>query len=62
MKTRISFKKLLKLYSSVISILVGVETFVLIFIDIPDNEKGMAAIINIIIFIVVLFLFSSYLH
>ncbi len=55
MKTRISFKKLLKLYSSVISILVGVETFVLIFIDIPDNEKGMAAIINIIIFIVVLF-------
>lgn len=56
MKPQISYKKLFKLYSSVISILVGIETFILIFIDIPDNMKSIAAIINIAVFIITLFL------
>lgn len=53
MKTRISYKKLLKSYGSVISVLVGIETFILIFKDIPDNKKELAAIINIIIFSII---------
>lgn len=53
MKTRISYKKLLKSYCSVISVLVGIETFILIFKDIPDNKKELAAIINIIIFSII---------
>lgn len=56
MNPKVSFKKLLKWYSSAISVLVSIETFVLIFKEIPDNKKELSAMINIVVFVVIFFI------
>lgn len=54
LKAKISYKDFLKVYGNIVSVLAGIESFILIFIEIPDNKKYCAAIINICVFILIL--------
>ena len=54
MKSKISKRLLFELYCKIISIIVGIESFVFIFVDIPNDYKWIAALISAAIFIIAL--------
>ncbi len=52
MKSKVSKRLLFELYSKIISIIVGIESFVFIFVDIQNEYKWIAATISALIFII----------
>lgn len=52
MKSKVSKRLLFELYCKIISIIVGIESFVFIFVDIPNDYKWIAALISAAIFII----------
>ena len=60
MRSKLSKKLILELYSKIISGIVGIESFVLIFVEIPNKYRFLATLVNVFIFAVVFVLVLIY--
>ena len=60
MRAKLSKKLIFELYSKIISAIVGIESFILIFVEIPNEYRFIVALVTVFIFVLVFVLVLIY--